>query len=415
MAITLATLVLILVSLWRSPSLELLPRLACGLLFTVACFWPGKANIIASGFNCINSLPLGAVLAGLLALDGAQRQSSPGARWRLFAVLVAAGIVATFSFGTGLAVWPAFIILVLLYRLGWRLAAGLGLASMLSATIFLALPSNDGSDVGDGLSQLWSQGPSLLGGFFDVLGAPWVYSGSGWIFPTRMGNGVYLVAGVIGALGALLGVYFFAARFRFRRISEPAETVALGLILFIFGSIALIVIGRGELIAINPRVVLATRYFFWSAFFWAALPVLALYCWPPLRRFPVALCLLALALTAGALPSQLQTGAEYAWSRRAAEDAALRVVCGVEDELSLQQLFKGPSSSVGRIYSLTDIYRERGLDMFAWPGAGLVGKSVTPPSENEAQGRGLLVIGRSTKSYKHSGKMSPLRASPAGA
>jgi len=135
--------------------------------------------------------------------------------------------------------------------------------------------------------------------------------------------------------------------------------------------------------AINPRTVLATRYSFWSPFFWAALPVLGLYCWPRLRTYSTALGLLALALASGTIPSQLHAGADYAAWRKATEDAALRLVCGAKDEASLQQLFRTPESAADRVLPLAEIYRQRGLDMFAWPGANLVGHQLPPLTEPE--------------------------------
>ena len=386
LAITLSTLILMLVSLWRSPSLGLLPRLAIGLIYTVASLWLGKATITASGGNsCICSMTMSALVGGLLALDRLQAATSDAARWRLFAGLLAAGIVASFSFGTGLAVWPAFVLLALLYRLGWKMAGGLGAAGLLSAALFVFLPNNGETGIGDGLSHLWSDWPRLIGWFFEVLGAPWVDYGFGWL-----GSGVYLAAGGIGALGALLGLYFLAARYRSLRMSEPAETVAFGMMIFILGSIALIVIGRAGLMAINPREVLAPRYCFWSPFFWAALPVMGLCCWPRLRLYPTAFCLFAVALAAATLPSHLHAGAAYAQRRKATEDAALRIICGVEDEPSLQRLFRSDTSSADRILPLARIYRERGLDMFAWPGARLVGQGLPPSSASQSEGPGLL-------------------------
>ena len=404
LAITLATLVLILSTLWRSPSLGLLPHLAMGLIYTVACLWVGKVHILASGgFSCICSLTLGVVLAGLLALDRSGVSKSGVARLRIFAGVVAAGLVATFSFGTGLAVWPTFVLLALLCHRDWKMAIGLGVVGLFSAAIFVLLPTNEGSDLNDGLSRIWSEGPRLIAWVFDVLGAPWTSYGSGWLFPGRTDNHVYLIAGGIGAFGTVLAVYFLIARYRSTRIFEPAETVAFGVVLFVLGSIILVVIGRGSLIAISPQTVLSTRYFFWSTFFWAALPVLSLYRWPHLRRYSVALCLFALIVAAGALPSQRRMGDVYANIRKATEDAALRVVCGVADEASLQELFRGPTSSVGRVCPLANIYREHGLDMFAWPGASMVGKFVTPSNNNQAGGYGIMghwQVGQAMKTLK---------------
>ena len=182
----------------------------------------------------------------------------------------------------------------------------------MSATIFLFLPNDSKTEVGHGLSQLSGAFLNFIGPLFQVLGAPWIHYGSGWLFPRPMDSGVLLAAGIIGALGFLPGLYFVLARYRSPRATEPAELVAFGVMLFGLGSIVLIVIGRGGIMAASPREVLAPRYCFWTPFFWAALPVLAFYRWPRLQDYSAVYSLLALALAVGAIPSQLKVGAAYA-------------------------------------------------------------------------------------------------------
>lgn len=383
-AVTLSTVALLLGTLWRSPGLGLLPRLALALIYTVATLWLGKINVTASGgFSCMTSLLLSAVLLGLLALGRMRTAGSDAARRWLLAGAIAAGVVATFSFGTGMAAWPTFLLVALYYRLGWKTAAALAIAGLVNFIVFFLLPNNGESAVGDGLSHLLPDLPQIIGRYFQVLGAPWIDYGFGWLF--RVQTHIYLVAGIIGAVGVGLAVYGLITSYFSARTKEPAETLALGLTIFILGSMVLIVIGRSGLMAINPRTVLATRYSFWSPFLWAALPALALYCWPRLRAHGTTLGLIALALAAGTLPSQLHAGADYAAWRKATEDAALRLVCGVKDEPSLQQLFRTPESAAARVLPLAEIYRQRGIDMFAWPGASLVGQplpAATEPGQN---------------------------------
>ncbi|HEY3662860.1 MAG TPA: hypothetical protein VGL24_06870 [Chthoniobacterales bacterium] len=374
-ATTLTSLAILVVSLWRSASLGVLSRLALGLLYTLATLWLGKINVTASGgFSCMTSVLLSAVLVGLLWLGKLQRVESVVARRWLFVGIFLAGFVATFSFGTGMAVWPTFVLMALFYRLGWKVVAALGVAGPINFIIFLLLPSNGDSAVGEGLSHLVHDLPQIIGRYFEVLGAPWVDYGSGWLF--RVDHQVYLVAGIIGALGVILALLCMVVFYLSPKTNEPAERIAVGLTIFILGSMTLIVIGRSGLMAINPRTVLATRYSYWSPFLWAALPVMSLYCWPRLRAYSTALGLFALTLAAGTIPSQLGAGAVYATWRKATEDAALQLVCGVKDERGLQQLFRTAGSAADRVLPLAEIYRQRGIDMFAWPGANLIGRSL---------------------------------------
>jgi hypothetical protein len=301
----------------------------------------------------------------------------------------AAGTVASFSFGTGLAAWPAFFCLALILRTGWKFAAGLGAIGLLNAAIFFALPNDNKTEIGHGLSQLWSNSPRLFVRFLEILGAPWIHYGAGWLVSPHGGAAIF-VAGVVGGCGLLLAAYFTIQYLSSRRILEPAETIGLGLLFFILGSMGLIVIGRAGLMITNPVDVLSPRYCFWSPFFWLALPVLALYSWPQLRLYPAGLCLLALAIAVGTLPSQFRIGAVYEHWRKATEDAALRLVCGTEDEATLQRLFRNARYSEKIIRPLASIYRERGLDMFAWPGARLVGQVLPPSTASQSDGPGSL-------------------------
>lgn len=324
----------------------------------------------------MNSLTMTAFVAGLLCLHGLTVASSVRRTVWLFSGTAVAALVASLSFGTGIAAWAAFAFLAMVNRLGWKVVAGLGFGGLVTAIIVVSLPnvSDTQSDAG---GQLLANLPTTLVRFAQLLGAPWFYYGRGWLIPEEDGAFVYLWVGLIGLLGLIAATYFIFRRFRSRRIFEPGETVALGMMLAMLGSIALVAIGRSGLLIRNPHEVLAPRYYFWSAFFWAALPVLAIYAWPGLRASPGALCLVAMALAGGAIPAQISMGQAYSLGRRTTESAALQLVCGAEDEKALQSLFRSEGNSGPLIYRLARQYRQLGLDMYAWPGATLVGESMS--------------------------------------
>ena len=141
----------------------------------------------------------------------------------------------------------------------------------------------------------------------------------------RVNHQIYLVAGIIGALGVGLAVYCLIACYLSARTNEPAETVAVGLTIFILGSMVLNcdralwpdgnqpAHGRSRLVIAFGALSCGRR-----------LPVLSLYCWPRLTGYSTPLSLFALALAAGTIPSQLRAGAEYATWRKTTEDAALQ-------------------------------------------------------------------------------------------
>ncbi len=377
LAITWACAALLLVSLWRSPSLTLAERLTLGLFYTVACLWLGKASITASGgFSCMYSTTILGVLAALLCFDRLAEAESGSARARFFLGILLAGIITSFSAGTGLAVWPTLAILAIFYRLGWRITAGFGATGALSGAIFVLLPNDSKPEITAGLSHLFSEHQSSAVRYLELLGAPWIYFGRGWLLSRNIDERLYVGAAVMGAAGLCLAIFFVVQLSRSSRVPEPAETVAFGLMIFILGSLALIVAGRGALMSTSPNEALAPRYCYWSPFFWATLPVLAFYRWSQLRVFPAVPATAALLITTAALPSQLAIGHNYEKHRKDCEDAALRLVCGVEDEDSLQRLFSRSVFAARIIYPLSRTYRERGLDMFAWPGAKLMGQKL---------------------------------------
>lgn len=236
-ALTISTLLLLLLGVWRSPSLGLVPRCALALLATVACLWLGKANIIASGgFSCMNSMTMSAFVVGLLVLDRKGETPSGRGRALTFLGVAAAGTVASFSFGTGLAAWPALLCVALLRGRGWKFTGGLGAAlGLLNAAIFLSIPNNGKTEIGRGLSNLWSKSPTLAVRYLEVLGAPWAHGSAGWLAPRDTATAI-LIAALLGGSGFLLAIYLFILRLRSGRVGEPAETVALGLLLFILGS-----------------------------------------------------------------------------------------------------------------------------------------------------------------------------------
>ena len=372
LGLTLLTLVLLLVSLWRSQSLNLTERLILGLLYTVGTLWVGKANITASGgFSCMNSLASIGFVASLLCLHGViVAATTKGRTGQLLGASLAA-VLASFSFGTGLAAWGACLAVALMNRLRWQVIATFVGGGFLTAVLIVLMPDRSQSGL-DGMKHFLPDLPGLLVRFAQLVGAPWFAYGQGWIFPQKDDASTYVAVGWIGLLGLLAATYFVAARLRDRRPFEPAETVAFGMMLGMLGSLALVALGRSEMLIPQPHEVLAPRYYFWSAFFWAALPVLAFYAWPRLRVWRTTLTLVAILFAVGAIPSQRAFGKIYAIGRRTVEAAALRLVCRVEDEKDRQDLFRGAYSKA-IIYPLAEEYRRRGLDMFAWPGAKYVG------------------------------------------
>ena len=129
------TVSLLLIPVWRDKSVSLTAKTLCTLVVLLGNFWMGRANITANGeFNCEDSLAMsGAALAFLLI---ARTRCS----WVTTAIVVCAGFVASFSFGTGLAIWPTLLLLAWCLRLPLRTIVLFGISALAVAVIYEILP-----------------------------------------------------------------------------------------------------------------------------------------------------------------------------------------------------------------------------------------------------------------------------------
>src|SRR5437899_9358692 len=125
------TVSLLLIPIWRDKTIRLTGKTLSTLVVVTGNFWMGRASITANGeFNCENSLAMsGAALAFLLI---AKTRCS----WTTTAIVVCAGFVVSFSFGTGLAIWPTLLLLAWCLRLPRRTIALLGISAVAAAVIY---------------------------------------------------------------------------------------------------------------------------------------------------------------------------------------------------------------------------------------------------------------------------------------
>src|SRR5215510_15112294 len=95
------TVSLLLIPVWRDKTISLTAKTLSTLVVLMGNFWVSRASITANGeFNCDNSLVMGGAALAFLLIDETR------CSWRVTAIVVCAGFLASFSFGTGLAIWP---------------------------------------------------------------------------------------------------------------------------------------------------------------------------------------------------------------------------------------------------------------------------------------------------------------------
>ena len=131
---------LLLLPVWRDREIDFTGKCLATLALSFGSFWMGRSMITASGgFNIMTSLVvLGAAVAFLLLPKIA---ANPSPDWRMTALIVLAGFFASFSFGTGLALWPTLLFLGWYLRVPWRPLAILVLAAAVVVVIYRHLPA----------------------------------------------------------------------------------------------------------------------------------------------------------------------------------------------------------------------------------------------------------------------------------
>ncbi len=362
LVLLLLSTLLLLVPIWRDSAVGLTGKCLGTLTIIAASFWMGRGTItISGGFNCITSFAMAGAAAGFLLLPNS-RADSPH-RWRTTALLIAAGFVATFSFGSGIAVWPSLLFLSWSLRLPWKSGALLALAALSALIIYRFLPPPGDASI------LWesttSHLPSAMAGLKYVcwlLGAPVFYSIAAWagVPPSPaliQSSGFLLWSGVLGLVLALVAM---GAQFIRRDVEgKSMQFIGLALVSFNLCVVLLVVASRVERFAEIATDPTAPRYLFWTSLFWAGLLLLALHHTRgrPWLRWSCAL--LVLAFPIAGWQKHLDEGVRGRSAKLRASRSATSLINGVTDP---KMLFGG---SQEEIEVLAPQLRARRLDMFA--------------------------------------------------
>ena len=362
LALLIASTGLLLLPLWRDATLDPTTRLLGMLVIIGVTFWMGRASItVSGGFNCMASfvmLGLAWAFCLLPAMDAAA-----SSWWAKSCLLICAGYIASFSFGTGLAIWPCLLFLGWCLRLPWRSLGATAAGAMTAGLIFHFLPPKGGD-----LSLLPTGsafGPLILEALNDfcrLMGAPILYCTTAWqgkqvTVDLTKSSSLLLFSGAAGLMVAAIvaATYFFRRNLRGRTL----EITGLGLITFNVAALLLVVAGRLVYFRDEPGQIAAPRYLFWSSLFWAGLLLLALGQATRQRwlRWPSVL----LVLLAPVLGWQIhrEEGIHWRYSKLLTEQSATGLINGVYDP---DQML---SREMPQIKLLTPQLRSRRLDMFA--------------------------------------------------
>jgi hypothetical protein len=354
------TVALLLIPVWRDETVGLTAKIIATLVVIVGNFWMARASITASGgFSSMNSLAMVGALLAVLVLP--KVRVSVVNVWPATLIIVCAGFVASFSFGTGLAIWPTLFFLAWCLRVPWRSFVPLGIAAVAAMVTYERLPPHsEHSQViqlaGSGLLALVAQ-------LCRLAGSPFFYAASGW-HEKALSAGVAqsILSLWCGAAGLAVTVIVMVFTMIRRDLTKSSlKLIGMALVTFNFVAMAFVVAGRANHFRAMPFEVGAPRYLFWSTLFWTGLLLMAIQYVESKQWLQWPVYLLALALPVLVFPEHYRSGFKARRARAAAEYGAVSLINGVRDERQVRIFVSNPK----RIYRVAEQLRARRLDMFA--------------------------------------------------
>jgi hypothetical protein len=367
------------IAVWRERSIDRVLRGAGVMLAVLGVLWLGNARRLLHGSEALHGYvpTVCALLAVWFIHDAARNQS----RAWLFAAIVAC-VLATFSFGLGVASFCAIIAAAVLERMSWRDIGWIVAAFVLALLLYVfAVPGDAGVREQIALQPLdtarlfaqWLAGP-WKAAWFDFAGdTGGSHDLAMWARPALAASARFVVGpdtereGAACLIGGLAGIALFCV-FAARMFMQPlpptrARLLAIGAAVYALASGAITVAARTGYLQEHPDQVYADRYLLWPTMFWCALGLLSILSLARVRRRALrwtgclALTLLPLAL----LVSQDRMAIWGTLVYRQGESNAAAVRSGVYDAAHF------PGEAVGDAAHLREIERlkKHHLAMFA--------------------------------------------------
>jgi hypothetical protein len=262
--------------IWSDRKLSVPFRIALVLTGGVVLGWPGIAYVLSIPFLMSWTLVQLLVGAALLSMT----------RGRL-AWPIACGVIATFSSGHGMLLWPVLLLSGLMLRIGWTRLAAIALTGAASALLYFyrLVPG------GDSQGRVFLHDPSWFFGFLSsMLSMP--FSADRRILGLWLGP-----AGFV-----LFGIVLYVA-WRRRLLTEAPAVVLFGVC--IFSLLTVLVCGMGRTLPTywDYPTAKVGRYLSVPVCYWAALFLVSL--WVLARvRSGALLAWTALAIVAGGMAYQ---------------------------------------------------------------------------------------------------------------
>lgn len=380
----LAALALLATVVVRARELPVPSRAAAVAMSVVAVMWLGNARMLMHGNESVHAYFV--VVLAVTALLCTYAMSRSGSPWLSCVAAAASATGAMFSFGTGVAVFPAAIALALTLRSRAGHVAFLAAAFLIAWVVYAyVLPGDDGVREQLAFDPLatasalprWLASPLVrawLGTGDPPLeqwlrasmastpqGAPLVASARG--IAALIGSDYLYVEGtVVGTLG--LGAYAWMLVVGARRGRSLDRLSALGIGLSTFSIIAgaIVCVARVAAFARTPTQVFADRYSPWSCLFWLGLSLFLIASSRARPGFRAATVIATMMVLIIAAPSHRSMAGWSATLHRHVQQSAVAARLGIWDPERFPDNKDATRADVERTL---DLMRRDHLSMFA--------------------------------------------------
>ncbi len=399
----LLTVGIVAVSVVRNRELPPAVRAAGIMLAVIGIFWLANARMLLHGNESLHAylVTLMVTCAGLFTWKASLDRPL---RW--LSVASAACVVAMFSFGPGVASFPAVMMLSVLLRLRWRCLLIPTTVLTLCLLLYLFVLPGD-----QGVRNVLDIRPfASLATTAQWLASPWANAWLGladppvqsWLptnlqtsmfgrFLTGSASDMTSISGIawqsITAGLGYAGIVVFLVRisFFYRRHSKLSRTQALAitLCLFVLATAAIIGIGRLDYLVANPGQIYADRYLMWPCLFWMALTLLLLIDLSRIRNHAAVVSgLLALIL----LPiAMLPTHRAWAnWAAAIYQRSQQSAAAARSDVFDAGLFPNGVDASRDAVLQTLALFKKYRLAMFADPGWEALGTRWDDPLQRNA-------------------------------
>jgi len=363
---------------------------AGALVLALGLFWLGNFRALMHANETVHAYAV--TLSLFLALSLAWRRGLVHA-----ALAAGCAVFASLSFGSGLAVFPALMLVLALRRAAWRewLPLGLALAGVLTLMLGLRDGTAGGLGVPNSLQFLesllrWLGGPPLYASWplWDPQIAARIPVGAVRSILEPLGSAYSELAGPVllarwpHLAWGLLGATTFAwALWRAWRLQRALSVFGVATAAFALIVGAMIVLVRIDYFQEHPDQLLAPRYLVWSSLLWAGLALVLVDTLKPAHAASAALLGCALLL-----PSQVWMHQLGLNQREVAERIALAAAVGVvEPDLPLGEI------EFTDLAAALPLLLEAKTSVFAWPETQCLERMLAPGRLDWVETRGLRV------------------------